>query len=60
MKKKPAQKDQHKKRAFALRLDERVRAQLATLASRNATKITEEINTAIREKLQRENLWPPA
>ncbi len=51
--------DRHKKTAFTLRLEDRLRDRLEILADRNATDITTEIVIAIRERLERSGLWPP-
>ncbi len=51
--------DRHKKKPFQLRLHHLLRQQLELLAERNASDMTQEISTAIRERLERANLWPP-
>jgi hypothetical protein len=55
---KTSKSDRHKEATMA-----RVRKPLADvlqqLADTNATKFTEEVNNAVREYLERRNLWPP-
>jgi predicted transcriptional regulator len=51
-------KDRHKKAPFQLRLHRDIRRQLEALAMRNRTDMTEEITRAVRERLEREGLWP--
>jgi hypothetical protein len=48
-----------KKKPFQMRLHPLLRQQLERLAERNATDMTEEVTRAIRERLEREGLWPP-
>jgi hypothetical protein len=50
--------DRHKPSRM-VRLKERLAQQLDLLAGRNETSISHEVNQAVREKLQREGLWPP-
>lgn len=52
-------KKRHIGKPFQLRLHPLLKEQLRILAERNTTKMTAEIVRAIRELLQRENLWPP-
>lgn len=60
MARKPRPKnDRHKTKAFTLRLNDRLRKQLETLADLNVTTVTLEVVTAIRERLLRNDLWPP-
>lgn len=54
-----APKDRHKKKPFQLRLHHLLRQQLEKLADLNASDLTSEISTAIRERLERYKLWPP-
>ncbi len=49
--------DRHKPHRM-VRLRERLAAILDKLAEQNATSVTEEMNRAVREMLQREGLWP--
>jgi hypothetical protein len=56
---KQPKKDRHKKRPLQLRLHELLRQQLEALVERNASNLTGEITIAIRERLERANLWPP-
>jgi hypothetical protein len=49
----------HQLLGFQLRLQASLRQQLEKLAERNASKVTAEIVTAIRERLERFELWPP-
>lgn len=51
--------DQHKPSRM-VRIRERLAAQLDLIARRNETSVTDEVNRAVRELLQREGLWPPA
>lgn len=51
--------DRHKGKAMQLRLHEKLREQLQKLVDRNASTLTSEITIAVRERLQREGLWPP-
>lgn len=51
-------KDRHKKQGFQMRLHPLLRQQLDKLVSQNATSISEEVRAAIRERLERMNLWP--
>jgi hypothetical protein len=51
-------KDRHKPAKY-IRVKERLAAQLAVLAEIRATDVTEEVNRAVRELLEREKLWPP-
>ena len=48
------------KRGRPVRINPALAAQADILAKRNATTAPIEINRALRELLQRENLWPPA
>lgn len=57
-KKQPPSDDRHKPSRM-IRLKERLAVQLEIVAERNATSLTEEVNRAVREMLQREGLWPP-
>lgn len=52
-------KDRHLQKPFQLRIHPAVWSQLVKLTERNASKLTTEIQIAIREKLEREGLWPP-
>lgn len=52
-------RDRHKTKAMQVRLHPLLRQQLERLAERNASTLTTEIATAIRERLTREGLWPP-
>lgn len=51
--------DRHKHPVTGIRLHRLIRQQLELLVERNASGITQEITIAIRERLQREGLWPP-
>lgn len=51
--------DRHKTTPFTLRLNDNLRKQLEKLADKNLTTFTAEIVLAIRERLERHNLWPP-
>jgi hypothetical protein len=59
--KKPADPtpDRHKKKPFQLRLHRLLRQQLELLAERNVSDLTSEISIAVRERLERNGLWPP-
>ncbi len=57
---KPKKTDRHVRKSFQLRLHPLLRAQLEKLGERNASKLTAEIVIAIRERLERANLWPPS
>lgn len=59
MAKKAPNNDRHKP-ARQIRVNPKLAAALDMLAERNATSAPIEANRAIREMLQRENLWPPA
>lgn len=52
-------KDRHKRRPMQLRLHDLLRQQLEELVERNASNMTTEISIAIRERLERADLWPP-
>lgn len=56
-KKKPANGDRHKP-ARMVRVRKSLADQLQKLADRNATDMTEEVNQAVRERLERAGLWP--
>lgn len=51
--------DRHKTKQVNLRLPEVFRKQIEKLCEKNVTTITGEIITAIRERLERNELWPP-
>ena len=55
-KKKP---DQHRMPQFQLRMHGDLLEALQALAERNRTSTTEEARRSIRERLEREGLWPP-
>lgn len=55
----PDKTDRHAKKGLQLRLHPLIRRQLDKLKERNASNLTAEIVIAIREKLEREGLWPP-
>jgi len=57
-KKKPASSTDRHKPARMVRVRQQLADQLEILADRRATDITEEVNRAVRELLERENLWP--
>lgn len=60
MARKPKPKsDRHKTTPFTLRINDRLRAQLEKLAENNVTTFTTEVTIAIRERLERNNMWPP-
>jgi hypothetical protein len=50
--------DRHAKKGFQLRLPPRIRRQLEKLVLRNDSSLTAEITIAVREKLERVELWP--
>lgn len=50
--------DRHKPSRM-VRLRERLAAELDKVADVKATSITELVNQAVREYLEREGLWPP-
>lgn len=50
--------DRHKRKPLQLRLHPLLRAQLEVLAEQNASTLTAETSTAIRERLERHGLWP--
>jgi hypothetical protein len=50
--------DRHKPRRM-IGLPERLAVQLDKLAERNASRMTQEVIRAVREYLERNNLWPP-
>ena len=52
--------DRHKKKPFQIRMHPLLRQQLEALAERNASDMTQEIVTAVREHLERAGLWPPS
>ena len=54
----PESTDRHKPSRM-VRLKERLAVQLELVAAENATSLTEEVNRAVRELLQRAGLWPP-
>ncbi len=56
---KDQKKDAHKVRSITLRLHAKIRGQLEKLVQQNASTINDEIRRAIRERLEREGLWPP-
>ncbi len=61
MARKPKPKtDRHKTTPFTLRINDRLRAQLEKMADKKLTNVTIEITRAIRECLERDNLWPPS
>jgi hypothetical protein len=51
--------DRHKSKQVNLRLPESLRKQLELLCDRQVTTLTAEIITAIREHLERKEMWPP-
>ena len=51
--------DRHKPSRL-VRVREKLAVQHELLAERRATDVTEEVNRAVRELLEREELWPPA
>jgi len=51
--------DRHKP-SRQIRLNLRLSVQVEKLADRNATSVTQEVNRAVRELLEREKLWPPS
>lgn len=51
--------NRHKKKPLQMRLHDQLRAQLEILVERNASTLTAEITAAIRERLERADLWPP-
>lgn len=57
-KKKTGGKDRHTKKGFQMRLHPVLRGQLERLVEMNTSSISEEVRTAIRERLERLNLWP--
>lgn len=59
-KKKVASTEKYRKPTRWARVRLRLAAQVDVMADRNASDFTEEVNTAIREYLQRHSLWPPA
>lgn len=54
-KKKP---DQHKPSRIT-RIPDRMARQLAVLCRKHETKLVDEVKTAVREYLERHQLWPP-
>lgn len=48
-----------KRKPTQLRLHNLLRAQLEKLVDRNVSDLTTEITTAIRERLEKFDLWPP-
>jgi len=55
-----APKDRHKKHPLQLRIHLAYRRQLELLVNQHMTTLTEEITLAIRERLEKHNLWPPS
>ncbi len=51
--------DRHKRPLTGIRLHPLMRQQLEALVDRNTSSVTEEIRTAIRERLEKNGLWPP-
>jgi hypothetical protein len=49
----------NKQKAFQLRLNPVLREQAQKLADRNASDLSDEIRRALREYLERNQLWPP-
>ena len=47
------------KKPITLRLHKLLRQQLELLVDQNASTLTSEISIALRERLERANLWPP-
>ncbi len=58
-KKKPSNPDRPKRKPVQLRLHHLIHQQLKALAELNASDMTTEISIAVRERLERHNLWPP-
>jgi hypothetical protein len=58
MAKKGAKPDDQQPASLMLRLHPRLRAQLERLCELNASNVSDEIRIAIRERLERHNLWP--
>jgi len=56
--KKKTTSDRHKRKALQLRMHALLRQQLERLVERNASTLTAEITTAVRERLEKHNLWP--
>lgn len=52
--------EQYRKPRRVIGVPEKLCAQLDVLATRHASDITEEVRTAVREYLERHNLWPLA
>lgn len=51
--------DRHKKRAYTVRLEDRLMRQLKSLADRNRRTTTMEVTIALEEYLGKNGLWPP-
>ena len=58
VKKKPH--DRHRQKQHQIRMSDRLRTQLDKLAERNDSSFSDEVRIAIRERLERAGLWPPA
>lgn len=58
MSKKKPNADRHKKSKM-VRIRQRLAEQAEILAQRQVTDVTEIVNDALRERLEREGLWPP-
>lgn len=56
--KKTNKNDRHYNKGFQMRLHPLLRAQLEKAVDQNASSISEEVRIAIRERLEKLNLWP--
>lgn len=59
MAKKQTKKADRHKPGRMVRLKELLAQRLDVLVDRNATNITQEVQRAVREYLERQGLWPP-
>lgn len=57
-KRKGKNKDRHTKKGFQMRLHYILRQQLDKLVEINASSISDEVRSAIRERLEKYHLWP--
>jgi hypothetical protein len=52
-------RNRHRHPPYQVHLPTSLREQLEKLCTRNATKVSEEVRTAIRRHLEANGLWPP-